>query len=382
MKIMTNNRYEEISQYLHFSDSSVEPARGMPGFDRLNKVRGVFDCIRQKCQTNFKPSRNINEGMIGYRGRLLFRQYMPMKPTNYGIKMWMAADSSNGYVLNFNVYLGKEGQRRIHGLGYDVVFKMLTPFMNKHYHVFFDNFFSSVKLLGHLEAQNTYACATVRTNQKELPSCAQQKLRPDQKQNIVFTKWHDKRDVSLISTNVNPLDADVVTQRRDKQIRKPPVVVLYNSNMGGVDLADQMCKYYTIGRSSYKWYKYLFWFLVDLSICNAFVLCNFFQQEQGKGKLKQAAFRTNLTAHFVNGFCSRTGTAKPLKIETLSLSAANAGKHFIEKIQGRKRECVNCKRAGKKTPKGDAVESSFKCLQCDVTLCKVGCFQEYHNADG
>ena len=68
MKIMTKNRYEEISQYLHFSDSSVEPASGTPGFDRLYKVRGVFDRIRQKCQTNFKPSKNISvdEGMIGY----------------------------------------------------------------------------------------------------------------------------------------------------------------------------------------------------------------------------------------------------------------------------------------------------------------------------
>ena len=37
MKIMSKNRFEEISQYLHFSDSSVEPARGMPGFDRLYK---------------------------------------------------------------------------------------------------------------------------------------------------------------------------------------------------------------------------------------------------------------------------------------------------------------------------------------------------------
>ena len=68
MKIMTKNRYEEISQYLHFSDSSVKPARRMPGFDRLYKVPGVFDCIRQKFQTNFKPSKNISvdEGMIGY----------------------------------------------------------------------------------------------------------------------------------------------------------------------------------------------------------------------------------------------------------------------------------------------------------------------------
>ena len=201
-----------------------------------------------------------------------------------------------------------------------------------------------------------------KNKSERIAPCAQQKLRPgqrvvSQKQNIVFTKWHDKREVSLISTNLNPLDADVVTQRHDKQIQKPPVVVLYNSNMGGVDLADQMHKYYTIGRSSCKWYKYLFWFLIDLSICNAFILCNFFRQGQGKGKLKQAAFRTNLAMRFVDGFCSRTSTAKRRKIETLSLSAANAGRHFIEKIQGRKRECVNCKRAGKKTPGRKVIRS-------------------------
>ena len=56
-----------------------------------------------------------------------------------------AADSSNGYVLNFDVYLGKEAiQRRIYGLGCDVVTEMIRPFMNKNHHVYFDNFFSSV----------------------------------------------------------------------------------------------------------------------------------------------------------------------------------------------------------------------------------------------
>lgn len=57
--------------------------------------------------------------MIGFKGRLSFRQYMPAKPTKYGIKVWMAANSSNSYVLNFAVYLGKEvdGRWRIYGLG-------------------------------------------------------------------------------------------------------------------------------------------------------------------------------------------------------------------------------------------------------------------------
>ncbi|KAK3697639.1 hypothetical protein QZH41_002451 [Actinostola sp. cb2023] len=50
---------------------------------------------------------------------------MPAKSTKYGIKVWMAADSSNGYVLNFNTYLGREiGQSLTHGLGYHVVTRL------------------------------------------------------------------------------------------------------------------------------------------------------------------------------------------------------------------------------------------------------------------
>ena len=80
-----------------------------------------------------------------------------------GIKVWMAADSKNGYVINYNVYLGsEEGIQRIHGLGYDVVMKMIQPSMNKNRHVYFDNFFSSPVLLEHLELQQTYAFSTVR----------------------------------------------------------------------------------------------------------------------------------------------------------------------------------------------------------------------------
>ena len=91
-----------------------------------------------------------------------FRQFMPAKPTKYGIKVWMAADTKNGYVSNFAVYLGQaeNNRRRIHGLGYDVVMTMTEPFLNNYRHIFFDNFFTSTRLLDHLFAQNTYVCGT------------------------------------------------------------------------------------------------------------------------------------------------------------------------------------------------------------------------------
>ena len=43
-RVMTKNRFEEISQYLHFNDSTKEPARCAANFDRLFKVRTVIDC--------------------------------------------------------------------------------------------------------------------------------------------------------------------------------------------------------------------------------------------------------------------------------------------------------------------------------------------------
>ena len=99
-KVMTKNRYENISRFFHFSDSSVEPRRGEDSYDRLYKVRPILSHFNAKIQELYKPGKNISvdEGMIGFKGRLSFRQYMPAKPTKYGIKVWMAADASNGFV--------------------------------------------------------------------------------------------------------------------------------------------------------------------------------------------------------------------------------------------------------------------------------------------
>lgn len=74
---------------------------------------------------------------------------MPAKPTKYSIKVCMAADSQNGYVNNFSVYLGKEANApHNNGLGYDVVIKMASPFLKMHRHVLFDNFFYKYEAYG------------------------------------------------------------------------------------------------------------------------------------------------------------------------------------------------------------------------------------------
>ena len=50
----------------------------------------------------------VDETMVGFRGRFAAKQYMPNKPTKWGIKCFTLADSANGYVLNVLVYTGRD----------------------------------------------------------------------------------------------------------------------------------------------------------------------------------------------------------------------------------------------------------------------------------
>ena len=43
--------------------------------------------------------------------------------------------------------------------------------------------------------------------------------------------------------------------------------------MGGVDYNNQLRKYYHFRLKSRKFYKYIFWFLVELCIVNAYIMC-------------------------------------------------------------------------------------------------------------
>ena len=395
-KVMTKNRFENISRFFHFNDSSVEPRQGDDGFDCLYKVRPILTHFNAKIQELYKPGKRISvdEGMIGFKGRLSFYQYMPAKPTKYGIKVWMAADASNSFVNNHEVYLGKQpGRVLANGLGYSVVMELISPFLNKNHHVYFDNFFSSPKLLQDLQNEGTCACSTVRAGRVGLPPSSRRKLKREgemiceEKGNLVYTKWHDKCDVNILSTNFDPLAPKTVKERRkrngDVRVEKPACVDLYNNSMGGVDRSDQLRSYYSACRPSKKWYKYLFWFIFDLSLVNSFII--FKENVQRRGRRTLVDFRFALAKQLIAGFSRRAENRKrTMKAAALEVTTTpeNATGHFIIRREGnaRKRHCVQCKKDGRKTSSNQAKETIYKCSQCGIALCKDPCFLRFHSA--
>ena len=79
----------------------------------------------------YHSRRNISfdEAMIGFTGRLHFKQYIKGKPTPWGIKSGVR-QRVLGYLLDFDVYSGK-GELSKNGLGYDVVMGQGDRFLNK-----------------------------------------------------------------------------------------------------------------------------------------------------------------------------------------------------------------------------------------------------------
>ena len=78
------------------------------------------------------------------------------------------ADSSNGYRSNFYVYAGKDGIEKENdfGLGYNTVWKLCEWLIGKGYHVYFDNFYTSPKLVTDLFGMGTPSCGTMTSNRK------------------------------------------------------------------------------------------------------------------------------------------------------------------------------------------------------------------------
>ncbi len=95
------------------------------------------------------------------------KQYLLKNPIKQGCKVLVLADSINGYVCDFQVDTGKsdssEGQ-----LGPGVV-KMSRSLVSKHYHLYYDNFFSSVSLFQDLLEDGLYACGTFRKDRVGVP---------------------------------------------------------------------------------------------------------------------------------------------------------------------------------------------------------------------
>ena len=121
--------FDELRRYLHFVNNDTLHPRGTPEYNRLGKVQPAIDSFQEAFQSVYNPSQNVSvdEAMIPFKGRSTLKQYMPLKPVKRGIKVWALADATNGYICNFQVYTGRQGDSVERGLGANIVKTLTKP---------------------------------------------------------------------------------------------------------------------------------------------------------------------------------------------------------------------------------------------------------------
>ena len=77
--------------------------------------------------------------------------------------------------------------------------RLVTPLLNKGYHLFFDNFYTSPKLIKDLFEQQTPSCGTVAENRKGFPECMKGKKEWTDRQTVcLIQQWKDNKPVTTI----------------------------------------------------------------------------------------------------------------------------------------------------------------------------------------
>ena len=285
--IMSRLRFKALMALLHV----VDPGNETPG-DKLHKVDSFVNYFKSRCADLYQPRQNlaIDEHMVISRHRSEIRQYIKDKLTKWSIKLWVLADSSNGYTIDFNVYVGRAaaGEVSDDGLGYNVVVKLMQPYFNQGYHLYIDNFYTSSVLVKYLFQQGVPTTGTIRENSRGFPQNLKngaQWAKPSNVQRgsmrwardppILVLQWLDNKVVSLLTTIENANDSLQVNRKTKsagvwstKVVQQPQAISSYNQYTNAVDRSDQILAIHNVNRKSMRWWKALFFHLIDIAVVN------------------------------------------------------------------------------------------------------------------
>ena len=211
-----------------------------------------------------------------WRGRLVFCQYIKNKRHKYGVKFFELY-TNDGFVLKTEIYSGtKFADIQSMGQTAAIVIHLMNPYLDKGYHVFTDNWYSSVPLTKLMSDRKTCITGTLRADRKHQPEAvSKKKLKKGEmvfqsSDDITVTKWKDKRDVRMITDAFFPEIVETVN-RYGKTKDKPNVVDIYNQNMSDIDRSDQMLSYHSGLWKTIRWYKKVGVHIMEILV-NAFYL--------------------------------------------------------------------------------------------------------------
>jgi len=159
-----------------------QPSREEPVRDKLFKLRPVVDDVFEHFQRMYSMSQNvcIDESLLLSKGRLHFnqsinqfickkqaasekkvhragrKQYISIKHSHFGVKLFKLCESSSGYIYHYRIYVGKDNLLQFlpgipqpqtqFGPTERIVWFLMLTILKKGHHLYVDNYYTSIPL--------------------------------------------------------------------------------------------------------------------------------------------------------------------------------------------------------------------------------------------
>ena len=388
-QMFSRTRFEAIySTMLHCSEEAVAEGR--------SKVEDFVDRLLGKFRDAFYPYQalSLDEMVIGFQGRWAYKQFNASKPKKYHIKVFGLCDSNTGYTVNLLIYYGRDTQFDPdcddNGSQAKKVFQTLLQPFGKGHHVFADRFYTCRDLVDYLLQEHTYYTGTLNTNRRNFPPAIktmrlnhlESRWHVNTEKTILCVTWKDKKakkPVTAISTCASSVMEERQTKRH-RNVVKPALIHAYNQSMNGCDRVDQNGGYYgNFNRKTYKWWKKIFHWMVEIAQSNAHVLHTIAHRKQ----LPLLAFKKQLVRELVEFVA---GAMTPEERTAKNHNAGRTPSTKVERFTGNlhlidqapsDRDCAYCSKGVKGGPRRRTV---YYCTGCSDKpfLHPKDCFRKYH----
>ncbi|XP_017757887.1 PREDICTED: uncharacterized protein LOC108549141 [Eufriesea mexicana] len=134
------------------------------------KINLISQHFNETMDRIYKSGRKlcIDEAIVVWRGRLVFRQYIKNKRHKYGIKLYELCEP-DGIILRVKIYAGKYDDLSGRNHTSNVILALMDDFLNRGHELYMDNYYNSVGLAKDLTSKSTYVCGALRFDRKGNP---------------------------------------------------------------------------------------------------------------------------------------------------------------------------------------------------------------------
>ncbi|XP_070821986.1 pogo transposable element with ZNF domain isoform X2 [Chaetodon trifascialis] len=392
-RAMSFKRFKQIAANIRMGSFITDEYRGTSkSSDSLHIFRPMLDILGRAMWNTYQPNccLTIDRALPP---RLEEENCHTKGNSKTQPQVWLLCDSKSGYCHRFFIQVGENmGQDS----GFTVVPELVKDLEDKHHHLYLASSLTSVPLMQRLLDQGIYASSSFPPASPILPRELWEEGQLEKPGNflqrqfgpLLATRWRDTKEMGCLSTNAPPGEQDTVWRRSQTKvggldpIDRPMAFRLLQENMRGVDICKQLLACNPLGGIPQdRHWRSLFWFLVNLSIVNAFIILRESRRENPPawvqdGLFTQVNFRKRLGNQLAK--CAQKyfeimeiASSRGMRVEVADKPLKQ--RHRMVKISGISKRCRNC------NLKNVRHESVYGCIICKVNLCKQpSCFWEFH----